>query len=75
MSKPDCTCEFCVDDTVTKLRAEVERLKDLLRSIDFDLDEFGCGFCAVPPRASEDAVPEAVNVAITHLRRILREKR
>jgi len=80
VSKPDCTCEYCVDDTVLKLKEEVERLKNLLRSIDFDLDEFSCGFCAVPPRADENAVPDAVLNATLNLRKALihsrlREKR
>jgi hypothetical protein len=54
---------------------ELERYKSLLRSVDFYLDEFGCGACAVSPRAEPDQVPNAVANAMATLRVRLAEAR
>lgn len=54
---------------------ELERYKSLLRSVDFHLDEFACGACAVPPRADPDQVPNAVADAMATLRVRLEEAR
>ena len=57
--------------TVAEQSAEVLRLRALLVSCDERLDELGCGACYVPPRASVEAVPEAVGEAMTTMHKAL----
>lgn len=71
---PDYEYDTAIKGCFTDLK-ELERYKSLLRSVDFYLDEFASGACAVPPRADPDQVPNAVADAMATLRVRLEEAR
>ena len=56
------------------LQEERDRLRNNIKSIDFYLDEFGCGYAAVHPKAGPADVVEAVQNAMTTLRVKLAKK-
>jgi hypothetical protein len=53
---------------VQALLRTVKELERIVCSVDFNLDEFGVGICAVPPKGKFDELPEAVRNAMVTLR-------
>lgn len=56
------------NERVEYYMAENAQLRSQLCAVDFYLDEFGVGACAVPPTSETAAIPGAVDEAMTTLR-------
>lgn len=53
----------------------IAELENIIVSCDERLDEFSCGYCALPATAEASDVPNAVMVALSTLRKLLFEAR